>query len=1101
MRRVWNAVSAIVFGAMLTCVWAAKAVAGPADQPNPTEKFKNLEFRELGPATMGGRIDDFAVVESNPNIVYVGTASGGVWKTTNNGTTWEPVFDKEGVSTIGDLAIAPSDPSVIWAGTGEPNNRQSSSWGDGAYKSVDGGKTWKNMGLEKTRHIGRIVIHPKNPDVVYVAALGHLWGPNAERGVYKTTDGGKTWAQVLKINDDTGVSDIAMDPESPDVLYAAAYERRRTPFGFNGGGPDSAIYKTVDGGANWKKLTKGLPYENGGDTGRIGLDIYRKDANIVYAIVQHEKGGTFRSEDKGETWKKMGDTNPRPSYYSQIRIDPNNDLRIWELGAQMFYSEDGGKTFSTQRVHSIHGDFHAMWIDPGDSNHMIAGSDGGIHWSYDAGKTWDFINTIALGQFYEVALDNEKPYRICGGLQDNASWCGPSMSLARDGIKNEDWMLMPGGDGFYAAIDNVEPWIIYTESQDGDLRRLDTRTSQMRLIKPEAKAGEPHYRFQWNSPVAISAHDHTVIYYGGNYLFKSTDRGDSWTRLGGDLTTGADRNKLQILGKTPDKNTLSRHDGVQDYPTITTLSESPLTANVLWAGTDDGNVQVTRDGGKSWKNVAGKVPGVPRGTYVSRVVASRSGEGAAFVTFDGHRSDDYNVYIFATSDFGENWKVIRTGIPDAAGTVHVVREHPRNTNLLFAGTEFGLWVSWDRGANWTALKNNFPTVPVDDIQIQARENDLVLATHGRSIWLFDDLTPIEKMDTNVAASSLTFFPPRTAITWHLRRRQWFAGEKVFIAKNPAYGAILSYYLKEPVPPEAAKKDKDDKEKKDAAGEKSKADDAAKKEGKVKITVLDKDDKVVRELDGPGAAGVNRTNWDLRSSAPAEPTPQQLEAIAAGFGFGPRGPLVEPGEYTIKIKAGDKEATQNVTVEEDTRITISAADRAARREAINQLYAMVKSTDKDRSTISGIQTALKAALEEWKKDSGKAGATKIPNEIVKAAEELLKKVDGVAEKYIRAREGLGNAGPPFEWKPDPLPNQAQDLLSDLDGFTAAPSGQQKEKLAELTPLVSDASAQVKKIADEDLPALNKKMNDAGIPHIVPAAPQARGGRGGNEEQEP
>ena len=439
MKHTWNALRVILACAASIGAWGMSAKAAPGDQPNPTDKFKNLEFRELGPATMGGRIDDFAVVESNPNIVYVGTASGGVWKTTNNGTTWEPIFDKESVSTIGDIAIAPSDPAVVWVGTGEPNNRQSSSWGDGAYKSLDGGKTWKKMGLEATRHIGRIVIHPKNPDVVYVAALGHLWGSNRDRGVYKTVDGGNTWVQVLKINEDTGVSDIAMDPESPDTLYAAAYERRRTPFGFNGGGPDSAIYKTTNGGANWKKLTKGLPYENGGDTGRIGLDIYRKDTNIVYVIVQHEKGGTYRSEDKGETWKKMGDTNPRPSYYSQIRIDPNNDLRIWELGAPMFYSEDGGKTFSTQRVQKIHGDFHAMWIDPADSNHMITGSDGGIHWSYDAGKSWDFINTIAIGQFYEIGLDNEKPYHICGGLQDNGSWCGPVQTLARDGIANEDW--------------------------------------------------------------------------------------------------------------------------------------------------------------------------------------------------------------------------------------------------------------------------------------------------------------------------------------------------------------------------------------------------------------------------------------------------------------------------------------------------------------------------------------------------------------------------------------------------------------------------------------------------------------------------------------
>jgi len=1076
---------------------------GAAAQSSAADKLKNLEFREIGPAVMGGRIDDFAVVESNVNVVYVGTASGGVWKTTNNGTTWEPVFDKEGVSTIGDIAIAPSDPSVVWVGSGEPNNRQSSSWGDGIYKSLDAGKTWQKMGLAATHHIGRIVIHPKNPDVVYAAALGHLWGPNPERGVYKTTDGGKTWNQVLKINDDTGVSDIAMDPESPDTLYAAAYERRRTPFGFNGGGPGSAIYKTIDGGATWKKLTKGLPYENGGDTGRIGLDIYRKDSNIVYAIVQHEKGGTYRSEDKGETWKKMGDTNPRPSYYSQIRIDPNNDLRIWELGAQMFYSEDGGKTFSTQRIKGIHGDFHAMWIDPGDSNHVITGCDGGVHWSYDNGRTWDFLNTIAIGQYYEIGLDNEKPYQICGGLQDNGSWCGPSMSLARDGITNEDWTLMPGGDGFYAEIDNVEPWIVYTESQDGHISRRDAHTGQQREIMPEAKAGEPHYRFQWNSPMAVSAHDHKTIYYGGNYLFKSTDRGDSWTRLGGDLTTGVDRNKLPIFGKVPDKNTLSRHDGVEEYPTITTLSESPLKADVLWVGTDDGNLQVTRDGGKTWKNVVSRVPGLPKGTYVSRVVASKYGEGTAYATFDGHRNDDYNVYIFITTDYGENWKAIRNGIPDSAGTVHVVREHPRDANLLFAGTEFGLWVSWDRGGNWTALKNNLPTVPVDDIEIQAEQNDLVLATHGRSIWIFDDITPIEKFDTGVTNSDLTFFSPRPATLWDLRQRRWSAGQKMFTAKNPPYGAILNYYLKEAVPPKTAKdekeKDKDNKE--TAATDKEvKTEEAAKKEGKVKISVYDKDGKLVRELEGPGKAGVNRTNWDLRWNSPAVPTPEQVEAAAAGFDFGPRGPLVEPGEYTVKIKAGSKEAAQKVVVEDDPRMQMSPTDRAARREAIEQLYALAKTADKDRKTIEGIKGGLKAARDQWKKDAGKPEMPKISEEIQKAAEELQKKVDAVAEKYVREREGLGNAGPPFVWKPEPLPQQVQGLLRDLDGFWAAPGEQQKEKLAELPPLMSDASAQVKKIAEEDLPALNKKMNDAGIPHIVPVTPPPTGRRGGAEEDE-
>jgi hypothetical protein len=556
---------------------------------------------------------------------------------------------------------------------------------------------------------------------------------------------------------------------------------------------------------------------------------------------------------------------------------------------------------------------------------------------------------------------------------------------------------------------------------------------------------------------------------------------------------------LQIFGKTPDKQTLSRHDGVEEFPTITTISESPLTANVLWAGTDDGNVQVTRDGGKTWTNVAAKVPGVPKGTYVSRVVGSKYAEGAAYVTLDGHRSDDYAVYIFATSDYGETWKAIRNGIPDNAGSVHVVREHPRNANLLFAGTEFGLWISWDRGANWTAFKNNFPTVPVDDIELQARENDLVLATHGRSIWIFDDLTPLEKMDASLAASDLTFFSPRTTNIFHNLGRRWSAGHKMFNGKNPPPGVLVNYYLKTAVPPAepkpaetAGKPEEKKEEKKDEKQE-------GKKEGKVKISVTDKDGKLVREIEGPAAAGVNRANWDLRYTSPSEPTPEQLEAIAAGYDFGPRGPFVEPGEYTIKIKAGEREATQNVTVEEDPRLQLSAEDRAARHAAIDQLYAMAKTTDQDRKTILGIQSALKTARENWKKDSEKAKPTKIPEDIVKSADELQKKVDEVATKYQREQQGLGNAGPPFEWKPNPLPSQVQDLMQDLDDFAAAPGSQQKEKLAELTPLVSDASAQVKKIAEEDLAGLNKKMNEAGIPHIVPAPPAPRSG-GGDEEDD-
>ena len=547
----------------------------------------NLEWRNIGPAIMGGRINDFAVVESNPKVAFVATASAGIWKTTNNGITWESLFDDQPVSSVGDVAVAPSDPSIVWAGTGEPANRQSSSWGDGVYKSMDGGATWTNMGLEDTHHIGRVRIHPTNPNIVYVAALGHLWGPNEQRGVFKTTDGGKTWKNTKFISENTGFVDLAMDPESPDTLYAAAYQRRRRAFGFNGGGPESGLYKTTDGATTWTKLAKGLPE---GDTGRIGIDIYRKDARIVYAIVQNAEGGIFRSEDKGETWEKMSDTNPRPMYYSQIRIDPLNERRIWVLGGPMYNSDDGGRTFVTDRVTRIHGDHHALWINPRDSNDVLLGSDGGIHYSYDRGLTWDFVNSLALGQFYEIGYDMETPYNIYGGLQDNGSWGGPVRTRHQQGISNEDWFSVGGDDGFYTQVDPNDATTIYVESQNGVLRRLDTRSLETKTIRPEPGEGENRYRFDWNSPVAISPHDSKTIYYGGNRLFKSTNRGDEWTRTV-DLSKNRDRDELPIMGVMLNDDTLSRNDGISTYGQITPISESPLVQGLLYVGTDDGNVQ------------------------------------------------------------------------------------------------------------------------------------------------------------------------------------------------------------------------------------------------------------------------------------------------------------------------------------------------------------------------------------------------------------------------------------------------------------------------------------------------------------------------------
>jgi photosystem II stability/assembly factor-like uncharacterized protein len=1082
---------------------AVFAADKPAAKPAPVaadynDVFKGLKFREIGPAVMGGRIDDFAVVESNPDIIYVGTASGGVFKTINAGTTWEPVFDDQPNSTIGDVTVAPSDPSIVWVGSGEANNRQSSSWGNGVYKSTDGGKSWKHMGLDGSMHIGRIVISPADPNTVYVAAGGNLWGPSKDRGVYKSTDGGKTWSNVLFVNEDTGASDVAMDPDSPGTLIAAFYQRRRTVFGYSGSGPGSGLYKTTDGGATWKKLEKGLPWDPDAkkpvaaaadkdkepdpeavkEIGRIGVNFYRRNSNVVYALVEHANGGIFRSDDKGETWTRASETNPRGQYYSQIVIDPNNDQRLWVHGAQMYYSEDGGKTFKTNVVQRIHGDYHAMWIDPRDSNHMITGSDGGIYASHDRGKTWDYLNNIAIGQFYEIGLDMQKPYHICGGLQDNNVWCGPSATFDTRGIANSDWFTVGGGDGFYAQIDPTDPNTVYAESQDGNLLRRNLKTHESRSIRPPANEGE-RLRFQWNSPIVVSAYDNKTIYYGGNYLFKSTDRGDSWTRLGGDLTNNQDRDTLPIMGRVPDKLTMSRHDGVQAWPCITTISESPTNRDLLYVGTDDGNLQVTRDGGKTWKNVTPK-----KGIYVSRVVASRFNEGTAYATLDGHRSNDFAVYVFMTSDYGQTWKPIRTGLSDdVAGTVHVIREHFRNPKLLFLGTERGLFISYDQGGHWTRLKLNLPTVPVDDIAIHPRDNDLVLATHGRSIWILDDLGPIEQMTDAIPGAELHVFDPRPATEYRVANRSGFAGHKTFLGPNPPNGALVTYFLKS----KPAEKEK------------------------VKITVTNKEGKVVREIDGTGDPGVNRVTWDLRTRSAAEPPRTETEGAAGaaeapseqggeagagagggggGGGFGGFGasPRVDPGEYTVKVAIGKTEQSTKVVVEDDPRIEMSPEDRAARRKAIDQLAQMTQAGTAARRSITGLHTALK----DYKK-------TRLPENIQKAIEDLSKKVDDVCLKLGtpaqcgQPAQALGWAGPPVVYTAPPVTQRITQLLGGLENYAGAPTAWQLEQIKILQGLLKEAVDATRALARTDLEALNKMMRDANVPYIAVTAGGGGGGR--------
>lgn len=1026
-----------------------------------TRAQENLKFREIGPAIMGGRVDDIAVVESNPKIVYVAMASGGLWKTTNAGTTWQPIFDQQSVASIGTVAVAPSDPSIVWVGTGEANNRQSSSWGDGVYKSMDGGKTWRNMGLTDTHHIGRLAIHPTDPSIVYVAAVGHLWGANEERGVFKTSNGGETWTKVLYVDKDTGVTDLAMDPNSPETLYAAAYQRRRSPWGYNGSGPGSGIYKTVDGGEIWTKLSRGLPYEGEREsqTGRIGLDIYRRNPDIVYAVVEHSQGGVFRSEDRGESWKRMSDINPRPAYYSQIRVDPNNDLRVYVLGMPFFRSEDGGRTFEWNEFRDpknrIHVDNHALWINPADSKHMLLGTDGGIHWSWDAGKTWEFVNTIATGQFYEVGYDMQKPYRVSGGLQDNGSWVGPSMSLTRwgywlpPGSSNRDWTSIHGSDGYYTVIDPTDPDIIYAETPDGNPIRRDMRTTEARVIRPQEEPEDPRFRFYWNTPLVISAFDAKTIYYASQFLFRSTDRGDSWTRISPDLTTGVEQNSLPTMGRLPDAKMMSRQDGVWNYACITVIAESPLDAEELWVGTDDGYLQVTRDLGKSWENVTERIPGLPQRTCVARIVPSRHAAGTTYAAFDAHRLNDFKPYIYVTTDFGQTWRPLVRGIPSANGVVHALREHHRTPELLFAGMETGLFVSYDRGVNWNSLRLNLPTVPVYDIAIHPRENDLILGTHGRSIWILDDITALEGMASGATAEDVFLFDIRPVTSWRIyddRRDHGNPGHKFFYAENPPYGALITYFLKAD-PPENTK---------------------------VHIAIEDADGKFIREIDGTRESGINRVAWDLRLSLPPEPAP----GAQLGRGGSARGSVVEPGTYTVKLAVGETVKSRPVVVLEDPRITTSASERAVRFDALLRLLDLRIRASGSSQTLTELRRVLKETMTQWDETT----KSPIPEEVRQSAEELSQKADELWQRFSRPRLWLGSSSPPLVRQPPSLTSRISRLSRAIEGYTAVPTPSQMAELEDVAVLTEETETEVAKLIERDLAELNRRLAQAGIPHI-------------------
>ncbi len=839
-KTAWRIGVLVFLTAVLTGTFSGQNA--PADQDKSL--IKHLEWRNVGPANMVGRISDFEALDSDFTQVLVASASGGVFKSTNAGTTWEPIFDNYGSASIGDVALFQKDPNIIWVGTGEECPRNSIAWGDGIYKSTDGGKTFKRMGLETTQSIARILTHPTDPDCVYAAAPGHTWGYSGDRGLFKTTDGGKTWIKLaggLPNDGKTGAIDLIMHPNDPDVLYVAFWQRLRQPWRFDSGGPNGGIFKTTDGGATWTKLTTGLPE---GDLGRIGIAICRTKPDVLMAVVEHayqpeatiREGavqkpnpeyedmtklgtGIYRSEDGGASWMYMNRLNNRPFYYSHIYINPFEDEWVYFMTSSFNFSNDGGKTWS--QIGGLHPDFHTMWLDPTNKNRFYVGQDGGASITYDHGETWVFFDNLCFAQFYAISADMRDPYYVYGGLQDNGTWGGPSMS--REGsILTDFWYNIGGGDGFHTQNDPSDWRTVYLESQGGAISRVDVETRARQSIrprttnitnyqeyfpsspaaKPEAKAQPPSreemmrqrqrgpFRFNWSAPILISPHNPTTVYFAGNHVFKSVDRGDNWMIISPDLTTN-NSDKLQSSGGITPDNT-----GAETHCTIISISESPLKPGLLWAGTDDGNVQVTQNGGVKWTNVGANISGVPENTWVSRVEASRFDEGTCYVTFDGHRSDDFHPYVFKTEDYGKTWTNITNNIPDGHA-VYVIREDPVNKNLLFVGTEFDVFVSWNGGKSWADLSLNMPTVAFHDLVIHPREHDLIAGTHGRGIWILDDISALRQATDDVLAEDAALFETdRPGTQWlRLSRGGYGRGNLFFQGENPPQGALINYYLK------------------------------------------------------------------------------------------------------------------------------------------------------------------------------------------------------------------------------------------------------------------------------------------------------------------
>ncbi len=936
--------------------------------------------RPIGPARMGGRITAIAIHPEDPRIFYVGTAGGGLWKTDDLGISFRPVFDKYTMS-IGSLAIDPSHPDTIWVGTGEVYVRNTVSIGDGLYRSDDGGKTWKFMGFRDSERIAGIIVHPKESKKVYVCVLGHLWNDHEERGVFMTTDGGKTWSKVLYVDEKTGCADIGIDPQEPDVLYASMWQVRRWPWFFKSGGPGSGFYKSTDGGKTWRKITRGLP---DGPLGKIVFDIAPSRPSTLYAIVESRKTALYRSDDMGESWTRVTDKGIfwfRPFYLANIVVDPSDHKRLYNTSLSFAYSTDGGKTWNTGGINpfggGVHPDQHVLAVRNTNPPVMIVGTDGGVYISYDRGASFEFLNTLPVSQFYHVSVSPHEPYIVCGGLQDNGSWCGPGESLSARGISNSEWFNVGGGDGFYAFIDPTDPDIVFNSWQEGHLQWFHRKTGETRDIRPFPKPGEPKFRFNWNAGIHVSPNNPDRIYIGAQFLFKTEDRGQHWERISPDLTT----NNPERL-KQGESGGLTRDvTGAENYCTIYSISESPRDENVIWVCTDDGQVHVTTDGGKTWNNVTHNISGVPPETWCSHVEASPHRRETAFLTFDGHRTGDMKTYVLRTDDLGKTWTSLVT--ENLEGYAHVIKQDPVNPDLLYLGTEFGLFISIDSGKTWAHLTENFPRVAVRDMAFHPKRHDLVIATHGRGIWILDDLTPLRALTNEILAQPASVLPSRPAFIRNPAYLQEFPGNGTYYGENPPGGVTIYYYLKK-----------------------------RHLFGKMMIEIVDANGKVIKTLPTTKRKGINRITWNMRLKPPQAP---RTTGLSARFAFGP---FVSEGTYTVRLVKGKDVFENTITLKPDPRLPYTKEERTRRHELVMKLYSMAEDTAYFGDALLRLMKDIEKRQHQTRSRSLKKRLKQAYAQLKKLREELMsegflseaKLADHVFELYSSV---TGYLGPPTE----------------------------------------------------------------------------------------